>query len=242
MLMTAFAYLIEPPFNHRDQDGTVTGCDVELARTVLAMIGVRDAEFIEAELAQLLPGLGDGRWRMTTGLFATEERRKVAAVSQPIWALPDGLLVRRGNPLGLTGYRATAQIETCILAVIRDQVQHRSAVEFGMPNERILVFETYGEAARAVLDGRAIAYASVARAHSGFIDQSNDLALEVVTVDAAEKAPAVGCFGFSKSDAFFVRAVDEALTAYLGSREHRAMMSKFGFTDAEIDLIGSRET
>ncbi len=27
-----FAYLIEPPFNYREDDGTVTGCDVELAR------------------------------------------------------------------------------------------------------------------------------------------------------------------------------------------------------------------
>ncbi|MGV3548626.1 hypothetical protein [Rhizobium sp.] len=38
-----FAYLIEPPFNHRDADGTVTGCDVELVRHD-GSIGFNDAE------------------------------------------------------------------------------------------------------------------------------------------------------------------------------------------------------
>ncbi len=47
----------------------------------------------------------------------------------------------------------------------------------------------------------------------------------------------MGCFGFGKLDDGFRRAVDDALTAYLGSSEHRSMMDKFGFTDAEIDLI-----
>ncbi len=235
--MTAFAYLIEPPFNYRDHAGTVTGCDVELARQVLEMVSLHEVELVEAEFAQLLPGLVDGRWRMTTGLFATEERRQVATFSRPVWALPDGLLVAKGNPIGLTGYRTVARIQGCMLAVVRDQIQHRSAVEFGVPPDHILIFETYGEAARAVLDGRAQAYASVARAHEGFIEQSNNPSLEVVTVAADEKEPAVGCFGFNKLDDGFRRAVDDALTAYLGSSEHRSMMDKFGFADAEIDLI-----
>lgn len=96
-----FGFLIEPPFNYRLDDGTVTGCDVELAKTVVAALG--DAEFqpIETSFAELLPGVADGRWRMTTGLFAIEERKKKAAFSRPIWALSDGLLVRSGNSKGL---------------------------------------------------------------------------------------------------------------------------------------------
>lgn len=80
--MTKFAYLIEPPFNYRDDDGTVTGCDV--ARTIPGMVGLHDVEMVEAEFAHLLPGLSEDRWQMTTGLFATEERRRIAAFSRPI--------------------------------------------------------------------------------------------------------------------------------------------------------------
>lgn len=239
--MTNFAYLIEPPFNYRNPDGTVTGCDVELARTILKMVGVHDLKMVETEFAQLLPGLAEGRWRMTTGLFATDERRKVAAFSRPIWALPDGLLVGRGNPMRLAGYRSVATTDGCLLAVIRDQIQHRSAIAFQVPEDRILVFETYAEAARAVVEGRAHAYASVARAHSGFMERHPDVKLEIVAVDADEKEPAFGSFAFRKSDDAFREAVDDALLSYLGSIEHRAMMRTFGFADVEIDLIAGRK-
>ena len=108
-----------------------------------------------------------------------------------------------------------------------------------MPAERILVFETYNEAAAAVLSGYAAAYASVARAHSGFIEQGNDPPLEVVTVAAEKKGLAIGCFGFRKADIVFKQMIDEALMLYIGSYEHRSMMKSFGFTDIEIDRVAN---
>ena len=70
--MTPFAYIIEPPFNYLDADGSLTGCDVELARTVLQAAGRPPLHPIETTFAQLLPGLAAGRWRMTTGRFVNE--------------------------------------------------------------------------------------------------------------------------------------------------------------------------
>ena len=230
-----FAYLIEPPFNYREPDGSVTGGDVELARYVLGELG-HEFEPVEAEFAELLPGLAAGRWRMTTGLFATEERRKLALFSRPIWALPDGILLPRGNPSGATGYTSLAATSARV-AVIRDQVQHRSAVQFGVPPDRILIFETYEQAAQAVNSGEADAYVSVARAHLGYLVQNPHLDLDVVTVPPSEKPAAKGSFGFSLQDTALCRAADEILQAFIGSPRHRAMMATFGFTDAEIDLL-----
>lgn len=230
-----FAYLIEPPFNYREPDGIVSGCDIALARHVLRELG-EVFEPVEAEFSDLLPGLGVGRWRMTTGLFPTEERLRIAAFSQPIWALPDGLLVATGNPKGLHGYRSVAA-SGARLAVIRDQIQHRSAVEFGVPEGRIVMFETYTEAAEAVAAAAVDAYASVARAHMGFLAQRSDIEVEVVAVPMSEKAPAFGAFGFALGDDPLRRAVDDILGRYLGTPEHRAMMAEYGFEEAEINLI-----
>lgn len=234
-----FAYLIEPPFNFRSETGAVTGCDVELAKAVLTSIGISDFQPIETEFAELLPGLTEGRWRMTTGLFATVERLQVASFSRPIWALPDGLLVRQGNPLGLSGYRSLAQAGALKLAVIRDQFQHRSAVDFGVSADRIMTFETYIEAARAVLDGTVDAYASVGRAHAGFIEQHQDLALDVVVVPSDEKEPAFGSFAFARGDDALKHAIDKALNSFLGSETHHAMMARFGFSAADVDAVTS---
>src|SRR5262249_51257303 len=71
------AFLSEPPFCYRTPDDAVTGCDVELARHVARQIGADAFELIETRFAELLPGLIDGRWNMTTGLFVTEERRRL---------------------------------------------------------------------------------------------------------------------------------------------------------------------
>lgn len=229
-----FAYLIEPPFNYRNETGDVTGCDVELARVILAMIGIRDIEFIEAEFSQLLPGLNENLWDMTTGLFDTDERRKIVAFSCPIWALPDGLLVRKGNPGNLAGYASAAKNHETTLAAIRDQIQHRVIMEAGVSDDRILICETYGEAAQAVLDGRADAYASVAMAHLGFLQQNPELDLEIVTVSPKERPAAPGAFAFRPSDRELQSAVDGALLHYLGSDEHRALMRNFGFDDQAL--------
>lgn len=230
-----FAYLIEPPFNYREADGTVTGCDVELACHVLEELG-DTLEPVEAEFAELLPGLGQGRWKMTTGLFATDERKRHALFSRPIWALPDGLLVAKGNPLDLTGYRSLAS-RSARVAAIRDQVQHRAVLDFGTSEDRVLIFDTYEQAANAVTTGSADAYASVARAHGGYLAQSGDVPLEVVTVPPDEKAPARGSFGFALHDETLCRAVDSVLEAFIGTPEHRAMMARFGFDDSESDLL-----
>jgi len=234
-----FAYLIEPPFNYVDATGRVTGCDVELARYVFAEIGIADFEPVETEFAELLPGVGDGRWRMTTGLFATDERKKNALFSRPIWALPDGLLVTSGNPVDLSGYQSVAEKSDVRLAVIRDQFQHRSAVDFGVGADRIMIFETYTEAARAVREGSADAYASVGRAHSGFIEQNPEWGLELVLVPNSEMPPAFGSFAFGLNDADLRKDVDAILSQFLGSDAHRKMVASFGFSGAEVDMVAS---
>lgn len=232
-----FAYLIEPPFNFQDEEGRVTGCDVKLARHIFDRLGIDHVEFVEAQFSDLLPGLTHAKWQMTTGLFVTFERQKHALFSRPIWALPDGLLIRLANVGKFTGYHSLAKCSSARLAVIRDQVQHQNALSLGVPTERVIIFETYADAAGAVLDGRVDAYVSVARAHESFIAQNPELDLRVVPIPAAEKAPAYGCFAFGKADAAFRKAVDDVLASFLCGAEHRSLMREFGFSDAEVDLL-----
>ncbi|MFK3777766.1 transporter substrate-binding domain-containing protein [Agrobacterium sp. NPDC089420] len=235
-----FAYLIEPPFNYRSESGAITGCDVELARVILTMIGISDVDFVETEFSQLLPGLEDRRWDMTTGLFDTAERRKIASFSCPIWTLPDGLLVRKGNPRHLIGYASAAKDPGCTMVAVRNQLQHRAITDSGVPDAQVLVCETYEEAAQAVLDGHADAYASVAMAHAGFLRQRPDLELEFVAISPGERAAAAGAFAYRRSDVDFGKAIDAALSAYLGSDEHKALMRRFGLDDSSPAVAGNQ--
>jgi polar amino acid transport system substrate-binding protein len=234
-----FAHLEEPPFCFRT-GGRSAGCDVELARTVLQAIGVPKFESVVVDFSDLIPGLLAGRWTMTTGLFITPARQGLVTFSRPIWALPDGLLVKAGNPKHLAGYASLAADPTATLAVGKDQVQHERARAGGVPAARIREYASQDEAANAVAAGAVDAYASVAMAHRGYLQHHRNTSLAVIEAgDPAAADPPVGAFAFAKSNAGLARAVDNALASYLGSPDHRALMATYGFTATEIDRVAA---
>ena len=232
-----FAFLQEPPFCFTDASGAIAGCDVELAERICQMLGLGEFSPVEAEFAELLPGLADNRWDMTTGLFVSEERSKLVDFTRPIWSLPDGLLVARANPLDLTGYRSIARHPSAVLAVISDQIQHQTALRNGVPPQRIRIFATQAEAAEAVAAGHADAYASVAMAHRGYVNGRPGAPLDVIDVPVTERQPAAGAFALAKGSDALCRRVDQCLDDLLGSAWHREMMSQYGFSDSDVDRL-----
>ncbi|MEO0361684.1 MAG: transporter substrate-binding domain-containing protein [Pseudomonadota bacterium] len=229
------AYLIEPPFGFRDGSGALRGHDIELARLVLEAVD-EPMEPVETTFAALLPGLAEGRWRMTTGLLATPPRKRAALFSRPVWTARDGLLVRRGQER-LVGYAAAAADDRAVLAVVRDQAQHAAATRFGVPEDRIRVFDGYEAAAAAVRSREADAFASVAWAHEGFVARNTDWALEARTVPLAEGAPLFGAFAFARTDLALRDKVDGALASILGSDVHRAIAAAHGFPADEVAAV-----
>jgi polar amino acid transport system substrate-binding protein len=220
-----FAFLEEPPFCYRTADGAVTGCDIALATHILEGLGVGAISFVETEFADLIPGLSDGRWDMTTGLFITPERRRLVDFSQPIWALPDGLIVSSTNPLKVDGYASIARTGAR-LGVVKDQVQHRTALDLGVSAQKIEIFDTYGEAIESVLTGTIDAFASVAKAHRGYL-RLNSVPLTVVDVPETEKAADKGAFAFAKSQSRLRSEFDRALASFVKTRGYKELMAQF---------------
>lgn len=231
-----FAYLDEPPFCAPGADGPV-GCDVEVACAVLRAIGIERIETRLVTFAELLPGVASGAWQINTPLFITEERARLVAFSRPVWSLADGLMVQAGNPKRLTSYHALAARADARLVVVADQVQEQRALGAGLDPARVLRVATQPEAVAAVRDGRADAYASVAMAHRGFLRAAPDARLAVVDFGVDGGAAAEGAYSFAKANADLRRAFDGALQEFLGAPEHRAIMRRYHFADADIDRV-----
>ncbi|HJX43258.1 MAG TPA: transporter substrate-binding domain-containing protein [Geodermatophilus sp.] len=70
------AILDEPPFCWLDA-GTATGCDVDVARHALSAVGIGEVIVELVAFADLIPGLLQHRWQMTTGMFITDARRRL---------------------------------------------------------------------------------------------------------------------------------------------------------------------
>jgi polar amino acid transport system substrate-binding protein len=236
-----FAYLDEPPFCAPAADGPV-GCDVEVAFATLRAIGIERIETRLVTFAELLPGVASGAWQVNTPLFITEERARLVDFSRPVWSLADGLMVQVGNPKRLTSYRALAAHSDARLMVVADQVQEQRALSAGLDPARVLRVATQPEAVAAVRDGRADAYASVAMAHRGFLRAAPDAQLAVVDFGADGGMAAEGAYSFAKSNADLRRAFDGALQRFLGTPEHRAIMRRYDFTEADVDRVLPRRT
>jgi polar amino acid transport system substrate-binding protein len=182
-------------------------------------------EPVETEFSDLLPGLADGRWDVTTGMFATPERAARAHFTLPIWSLRDGLLIRERDAATITGYRSVAEMGGA-LAVLEGQVQRETALRLCVPEAAIVTLQGYDEAAQAVAADRVLAYASVELAHRAHIARHPESGLACVAVPDSEKSADAGAFACRTAK---IRdRLDGALRQFTGSDEHLRMLKDLG--------------
>ncbi|WP_298366484.1 transporter substrate-binding domain-containing protein [uncultured Bradyrhizobium sp.] len=231
------AYIEEPPFA-ATINGQAAGSDVDVAKAVLAKMGVTDVELKKVEFAELLPGVATGRWTMNTALFVTPERCKTVAYSNPIWALVDGMIVRAGNPKHISSY-ASAAASDARLGVVKGTVQVGTAKAAGVPAERIVEFGAQEEIVAAIKAGRVDAYPNSALGHRALLASLKDADLALaqpfeLPVDNGRPKAGFGAFSFNQANGAFVTRFNEELAKFLGSEEHRAIVAKYGLGKEEI--------
>jgi polar amino acid transport system substrate-binding protein len=203
-------------------------------------MGVKAIETRKVEFADMLPGVAAGRWTMNTALFITPERCREVDFSDPIWALSDGLIVRQGNPRGITSYASIAAHREAKLGALRGTVQIVEAYQDGVPRDRVVEFGTQDEALAAIRNGQVDAYSGTALGHRTLLAKLKAADLELAPdfqppARGGHALAGFGAFSFAKSNQAFVARFNATLASYLGGTEHRAMMARHGFTEAEID-------
>jgi polar amino acid transport system substrate-binding protein len=232
------AILDEPPFCWLDASGAAMGCDVEVASVVLRSAGIGSVAVRKVTFAELIPGVIDGRWHLNTGMFITEARRRQVRFTRPIWAVPDGLIVRRADAGRFASYRDLGEDPAARLGAVLAQVQGDSARRAGVPAERLVIFATQDEAVRAVRRGEIDAAASTAIGNRALVARMADP--DLVAVDLRSPAP-YGAFSLSREQAALADTIEAQLATFIGSPEHRAIMLRHGFTDRELDALPSGE-
>lgn len=236
------AYLDEPPFCLPVSEEEPAGADMEVARRVLRAEGVDAIGYQLTTFQELIPGLLDGRWHMTTAMFVTPARAEIVAFSRPIWAVPDGFILRARDAERWSSYETIASEQDAVLAVVRGQVQQQTAVRAGVPLHRIVEFPDQDAAVEAVRRGLAVAAASTAIGNRAFVERAADPTLVAITDLPVRPRGTVarGAFAFNRSSTELVAAVDHGLEAYLGSRDHLALMARHGFSADQLDPVVPR--
>ena len=224
-------YSSEPPFSFRTPDGNVTGDGPEVAKAVLAQIGVVRIRWVLLDFGKAIGALQAGQIDMiANGLFITPERAARVLFSLPYCAVQQGLLVRRGNPLGLDSYEAVAGHSRAVAAVLDGSVEQGVLVRLGMPENRLFSVPDPAGGLAAVRLGRADCLALSEPTVRWLAGEGGD-DVEVVEGFVAPRQIPVGqsAFAFRREDAALADAVNVALRAYVGTPEHLARVERLGF-------------
>lgn len=221
----------EAPFGFATPDGKLTGEAPEVAKVVLAKMGIAQVDGVLTEFGSLIPGLKAGRFDIiAAGMFVNPKRCAEIAFSEPSYGIGQAMLVVTGNPKGVEDYASIKDNPDLKLAVMAGAVEGGYAKDAGVPEAQIVSLPDQSSLVAAVTSGRADAAALSALSIADMASKAEGVESTTPFGEVAGKSvKGHGAFGFRKEDADFQQAFDAELKAFLGTPEHIALVEPFGF-------------
>lgn len=230
----------EPPWTEVKPDGKITGAAPEVARAVLAKLGIPEVVASISEYGAMIPGVQARRFDLVAaGLFMKPERCRAVIFSQPDLCDTESFAVKKGNPLKLTSYADIAAHPTAKVGAPGGGTEEKLALEAGVPRDRVIVVPDAQSGVKMLQDGRIDVYGLPILSISDLLAKANDPNLEMF---APVKDTPVFCAGaaFHKKDVALRDAYDKVLAEMKASGEFAKIVEPFGFS-GEAPNLTSRE-
>lgn len=221
----------EAPFGYATPEGKLTGEAPEVAKAVLAKMGIAQVDGVLTEFGALIPGLKAGRFDIiAAGMFINPKRCKEIAFSEPSYGIGQAFLVGKGNPKGLKDYGSVAANAGVKLAVMAGAVEAGYAKDSGVKEDQLVVLPDGPSLLAAVQAGRADAAALTALSIANLASKGDGVEMtEPFATVAGKSVMGHGGFGFRKEDTDLLAEFNKNLKAFIGSKEHLDLVTPFGF-------------
>lgn len=245
----------ERPYAYFER-GTLVGATAAVHRAVFRRMGDIEVVGVQTGFGELLNGLNAGAFdAVAAGMFITADRCERAIFSDPIYCAPAGLIVPKGNPAGLSDYTSVARTGAT-LAVLAGGVEESYAQAVGVPGNRIAQVGTQQEGLEVVVAGEADAFTLTHVSLRALLDTTRQAESAVPggpVEPAAERVelldpftpvvggveqPGCGASVFRKPDEELWDAFNRELSALRAAGTVLALMSEYGFTEAEMPAPG----
>lgn len=233
-------YAVEAPYAFLTPGGEVTGQSPELARAIARRMGVEHVQWRLSEFGDLIGELKAGRIDViAAGMFITPERAAQVAFSEPIFHVRPALLVARGNPRRLHGFRDVLSDGGARIAVLSGAVEAEALLRAGLPEARLVMTPDAQTGRVAVETGMAdaLALSSPTINWMAVSDQlgRSEIARPFDPAGIAQDARSgYGAFAFRKGDRELLAAWNAELGALKAGPDFLAIMDDFGFGPEEL--------
>jgi polar amino acid transport system substrate-binding protein len=224
----------EQPYGYIDTSGRVTGAQPEVARAVLAGLGIDGLDAVRVPFAELIPRLRSGQFDMiTAGMTVTPGRCREVAFSRPDFVALPAFLVHEGNPRGIESFRDVAR-SGARLAVLEGAAEIDYARAAGVSEEQLEIVGSQSALFRSVADERVpagaltrISLVDELRRNPGSGVEVTDAADPVV--DGRPVIPGAA-FAVRTGESDLLAAFNRELTALQASGEWLRITEPFAFT------------
>ncbi len=236
----------EIPYGYIDPNGEAMGAGPDVARAIMAELGIENIEWVTAGFSSLIPGLKADRFDMVAAEMAIlPDRCGEILFSEPNTSYGEGLLVAAGNPQGITSYADFANNPDLTVAIMAGADQLEMMQELGVDDTRMVMISANADAISVVSTGRADAYAATSLTASGLAEASDGVEVAADFVDPVIGGAEVrswGGFAFSSDSEDLRDAVNDALATFKGTNEWETILTGYGFADSDVAGSATRST
>ncbi|WP_246673285.1 ectoine/hydroxyectoine ABC transporter substrate-binding protein EhuB [Mesorhizobium sp. B2-9-1] len=221
----------EAPFGYATPDGKLTGEAPEVAKAVLAKMGIKQVDGVLTEFGSLIPGLKAGRFDIiAAGMFINPKRCAEINFSEPSYGIGAAMLVQKGNPKQVKDFSTFKDNSSLKLAVMAGAVEGAEAKDAGVSQGQLVVLPDQSSLVAAVQSGRADAAALTALSIAEMAKKADGVESTKPFGEVNGKSvKGHGGFGFRKEDTDLQKAFNAELKKFIGSPEHVALVEPFGF-------------
>ncbi|MFJ5707462.1 ectoine/hydroxyectoine ABC transporter substrate-binding protein EhuB [Streptomyces sp. NPDC093105] len=229
----------EAPYGFQD-GGELAGEAPTLHREIFTALGVPELRPTLTEFGSLIPGLLAGRFDVVSaGMAITPERCAKVAFSEPEFISPTALMVRRGNPRGLSDLESCAARKGVRVGVLTAAVETSYAKAAGVPDGSVLAVARQQDGLDALLAGRIDAFALTGISLRWLARTNGDAAVEVLEpfvpeVDGVKRYSPGGAV-FRTGAVSLRKAFDTELARITGDpARYVRLIGRYGFTEREV--------
>ena len=236
----------EIPYGYMNLQGKAVGIAPDMARQVLARMGIHNIRWVVLPFGALIPALKAERVDMVAaGQAILPARCQQVAFSEPNSSYGEGLLVKKGNPKNIHGYRDFAQRPDLRMGIVSgaDQIDYAHAM--GIPDRQIVILGANMDAVSALIAGRIDAYAATRLSTARLADKLSQVTLAQPFRDPVidgKPARSWGGFTFRKDDTALLAAFNRQLKAVQQTPFYATTLKHYGLPQKAIDAAMAKTT
>ncbi|HEX8931514.1 MAG TPA: glutamate ABC transporter substrate-binding protein [Actinomycetota bacterium] len=143
----------QPLFGLKNLEGVPEGFDVEIAKLIAGEMGIAPdkIEWVETVSANREPFIQQGKVDFVVATYTiNDERKQVVDFAGPYYEAGQDIMVKKGNPLGITGPDALAGKRVCSVTGSTPAENIRT----NYPQAKLTEFDVYSKCAEALKNGQ----------------------------------------------------------------------------------------